>query len=205
MFSRSILRPLLSPTTLRIRLGGRTSLRQSLPRNHATTTSPSSSAKLSIPFWSSPFPRRPQPPKPSIFHHNQQQCRSLRLQFPPPPPSSRYSYNRFQSRRTTIFHLWKTSQPFRYGVYIVIIGAGGIYITNIETVPVSGRRRFNVISPHWESQIAQSIYASTLEEFGNRILPEGHHMTRMVRRVMGKLIKVSGEFLIFFFLFFLVA
>ena len=68
------------------------------------------------------------------------------------------------------------------------------YISNIETVPVSGRRRFNVFSPAYEAQTAKALYASTMEEFRGRILPANHPYTRTVKRVMDRLIRVSGKF-----------
>lgn len=67
---------------------------------------------------------------------------------------------------------------------------------NIEEVPVSGRKRFNIISPALEVRLGKSIYQSTMEEFGPRILPKNHPTSRMVWEVMQRLIKVSGKYLL---------
>ena len=71
-------------------------------------------------------------------------------------------------------------------------GVGVFYISNIETVPVSGRRRFNVFSPAFEARTAQQLYQRTMDEFRGRILPDNHPYTQTVRRVMERLITVSG-------------
>jgi len=110
-------------------------------------------------------------------------------------PSSRgprYSYQRFQSRSRSLHYLWKHSRKFRIIVFLSAAGLGAFYFNNIETVPVSGRRRFNVFSPAFEVQMAKAMYESTMKEFRNHILPANHPYTRMVRRVMERLVRVSG-------------
>ncbi|RPB25629.1 hypothetical protein L211DRAFT_768425, partial [Terfezia boudieri ATCC MYA-4762] len=99
---------------------------------------------------------------------------------------------RFQSRSRTLLHLWRHSLRFRIIVLLSASGVGMFYISNIETVPVSGRRRFNVFSPAIEAQTAKALYASTMDQFRGRILPANHPYTRTVRRVMNRLIRVSG-------------
>jgi predicted Zn-dependent protease len=57
---------------------------------------------------------------------------------------------------------------------------------------VSGRKRFNIVSPQMEQQLAQMHYRQVVREFGARMLPEGHPATRMVQRVLGRLIPAAG-------------
>lgn len=42
---------------------------------------------------------------------------------------------------------------------------------NLEVVPVSGRRRFNVVSYETEEAMSRQMYQQVLQEFGGRILP----------------------------------
>ncbi|KAF8423654.1 peptidase M48 [Tirmania nivea] len=77
-------------------------------------------------------------------------------------------------------------------VFLSASGLGVFYVSNIETVPVSGRKRFNVFSPKYEAQMAKALYESTMQQFRGRILPVNHPYSRTVRRVMGRLIRVSG-------------
>ena len=57
---------------------------------------------------------------------------------------------------------------------------------------ISGRRRFNCVSPGREQNTADQMYQQTIREFGNRVLPEYHPQTRMVQRVLNRLIPQSG-------------
>ena len=80
----------------------------------------------------------------------------------------------------------------RYGVGVLGLGAGGFVYYNIEEVPVSGRRRFNCISSAQEQSMAESEYQSIMREFGNRILSPQHPDSKMVNRVLGRLIPAAG-------------
>lgn len=68
----------------------------------------------------------------------------------------------------------------------------GVYIYNLEPVPVSGRRRFNIISAAYEAQMGQEMYNQTLQEFGNKIMPSSSKEHRMVQRVLNRLIPHCG-------------
>ena len=65
-------------------------------------------------------------------------------------------------------------------------------MANLETVPGSGRRRFNCIGPEFEKNMAKDAVAPILKEYSGRILPEWAPETRMVMRVMERLIPNSG-------------
>lgn len=69
------------------------------------------------------------------------------------------------------------------------------YYSNLQTVPVSGRRRFNCYSEGAveavsEQQVKRIIY--DVENQGGRFLSAWDPRTRMVQRVMKRLIPVSG-------------
>ena len=63
---------------------------------------------------------------------------------------------------------------------------------NLEAVPVSGRRRFNIISPEYEQQFGDAQYKQTLQEFGNKIMPTTSREHQMVQRVLNRLIPSTG-------------
>jgi len=80
-------------------------------------------------------------------------------------------------------------------VVAAVAAAVVFYFANIEVVPVSGRRRFNCFSASSLRRVADMQYEHTIEEVeaqGGRFLPEWDDRTRMVERVMARLIPVSG-------------
>ncbi|KAL7274097.1 metalloendopeptidase [Rhizina undulata] len=97
-------------------------------------------------------------------------------------------YRRFR-RQQSVVDLWGDQTARRLAV-AAVIGAGGIYVYNLEEVPVSGRRRFNIVSPEKEAELGK--YHETIQQFKPIMLSSIHPTTRYVRRVMKRLIKVSG-------------
>lgn len=87
---------------------------------------------------------------------------------------------------------WSQSPNFYYHVTAISAGVGGVYVYNLETVPVSGRRRFNVISAEFEKQQGDQMYQETLQEYREQLLPPHHPKVQMVQRVLDRLIPHSG-------------
>jgi len=80
---------------------------------------------------------------------------------------------------------------------IGIAVSGGLifYFSNLETVPVSGRTRFNVYGPDTVREAGEMQYRAMLYEMertGARVLPDWDWRTVRVKRVMRKLIPFSG-------------
>ncbi|KAF8857390.1 hypothetical protein BDZ45DRAFT_560967, partial [Acephala macrosclerotiorum] len=75
---------------------------------------------------------------------------------------------------------------------IVVGGCAIFYFSNLETVPVSGRRRFNCFSEESVAEEGKMMYNMIMREEGERILPEWDRRVRMVKRVMERLIPASG-------------
>lgn len=78
---------------------------------------------------------------------------------------------------------------------IAISAAVLFYFYNLETVPVSGRTRFNVYSSDKVKQVGEWEYRrllAELEEQGARILPDWDPRTARVKQVMRRLIPFSG-------------
>lgn len=86
--------------------------------------------------------------------------------------------------------------PSTHAVIIIAVAAAlGFYFTNLETVPVSGRTRFNCYSAASVREVGETqakMVKYELERQGGRLLPDRDRRTRMVKRVMAKLIPFSG-------------
>jgi predicted Zn-dependent protease len=65
-------------------------------------------------------------------------------------------------------------------------------VYNLETVPVSGRRRFNIFGPEYEKQMAQGEVNTILQQFGAKVLSDYDPRTKQVKRVISRLIPVCG-------------
>jgi hypothetical protein len=65
---------------------------------------------------------------------------------------------------------------------------------NLEEVPISGRRRFNCFSDAAVERDAEMMYNMIMQEAhqAGALLPEWDGRSRMVQRVMDRLIPASG-------------
>jgi len=139
----------------------------------------------------------------SFSRHHLANFNTLRhpsLQFTSTSRSSQFGrsnlrYQRFAPVRSgllNLFRRWRARPTFSYEASGVVGGVGGLYFYNTETVPVSGRRRFNIISPAFEAQLGVQQYQQVLEQFRGRILSDADPRTRQVKRVLERLIPNSG-------------
>lgn len=113
-------------------------------------------------------------PRPSTFsaaartsprpQHHQRRWQSYYYRRGPSP------YQRFQTSRNFL-QRWAARPTFKYEAGALGAAAGGFYVYNLEVVPVSGRRRFNVVSYETEEAMSQEMYRQVLQEYRGRILP----------------------------------
>ena len=126
------------------------------------------------------FPRLPQQPAPLV--------RSA--------PRRHASYQRFGgggSRRGANPFLraefyrtaWKKHPEIVFGSGAIIIFT---YVYNLEEVPVTHRRRWNIVSPSLEKKLAGAGYEGVLNQYKGRVLPKDHPYTRLAARVVERLI-----------------
>ena len=87
---------------------------------------------------------------------------------------------------------WAASPSFYYQIGGLSVAAGAFYTYNLEEVPVSHRRRFNVISESFDEQIASQLGDETKAQFQGRILPEWDKRHVMVQRVLDRLVPHTG-------------
>ncbi|EON68341.1 hypothetical protein W97_07599 [Coniosporium apollinis CBS 100218] len=100
-------------------------------------------------------------------------------------------YQRFQASKN-LFRRWVNRPTFKYEAGGLGAAAGGFYVYNLEVVPVSGRRRFNIFGPETEQEMSKAFYSQIMQEYRDRILPDWDKRSRMVRRVLDRLIPATG-------------
>jgi len=66
------------------------------------------------------------------------------------------------------------------------------YVSNIEEVPVSGRKRFNCYSEQSVEQEGERMYAMIMQQNQGAVLSLLDSRHRQVQRVMNRLIKAEG-------------
>ncbi|KAG0006546.1 hypothetical protein BGZ65_006814 [Modicella reniformis] len=85
-------------------------------------------------------------------------------------------------------------QDRRYQILgaVVTVGAGAYYVAHLETVPVTGRRRFIDVSLKQEEMMAKEAYKQVKRQFGHNLLPPNHPYVHYVQRVAWRIIKTAG-------------
>lgn len=80
------------------------------------------------------------------------------------------------------------------GIAVVVIAACGtiFYLSHIEEVPITGRRRFNCFSQESAVEEGELLYRMLMEQERQHILPEWDHRVKQVQRVLDRLLPVSG-------------
>ncbi|KAF2677895.1 mitochondrial metalloendopeptidase OMA1 [Lentithecium fluviatile CBS 122367] len=119
-----------------------------------------------------------------IRHHGQLRAYQQR-RFGDPRPQ----YRRFNA--AGLFMRWAARPTFYRDVGLISVGAGSFYLYNLEEVPVSGRRRFNIISPSLEEYIGKSTVEQVKEEYRGRFLPEYDPRVKQVKRVLARLLPLA--------------
>lgn len=123
--------------------------------------------------------------------------RSFRTQTPPRFQAQTRTSQQWQQqgfeppKRRVRFRLlkrWATSRYFYYQVGGLGVLAGGFYVSNLETVPISGRRRFNFVSPEQEREMAEYQYQALMKEFEPGVLPQWDPRVLRVKRVLSHLL-----------------
>ncbi|OTB09112.1 hypothetical protein M426DRAFT_316405 [Hypoxylon sp. CI-4A] len=168
------------------------------------------SHRLLRPVWTSFATSFPHPPSSTsrIIRFTQRarpfsQTHFRRNNWPRPPHETR-NYNHDPHYRLSQAKPLVTSDrlkqfarsPSLHTVVVLsFLGAVAFYFANVQTVPVSGRRRFNCFSEETveaasDAQVKRLLYE--VERSGGHFLSDWDPRMIMVRRVMRKLIPVSG-------------
>lgn len=130
--------------------------------------------------------------RPTLKIHEHQLVQSRRGTFGRGPTYQRFGQSSQQGRQGPLWQRIVASPNFYW-----YAGAGGLaggifYISNLETVPVSGRRRFNIVSEALEKKTADQFYQQVLNQYRGRILLTSDRRHQLVQRVLQRLIPFSG-------------
>lgn len=147
-------------------------LRQPFPQSSGLRSSP-------LPFIRSPFFQY----RPASYQHFPGSGKNTSTSKKSLPQGS------FSSETYPFQRIWQA-----HGRKFLIFGvcASGFYAYNLETVPVSGRRRFNCISNDREAALGKQAYMAELQELKSRLLPATHPLTQKVAKVVERLLPNSG-------------
>ena len=124
--------------------------------------------------------------------------------YPPPPPPRRP--DKIVHRRWDPEHARNakplltvegikrtaTSGPSKILIVLTVGSATLFYVTHLEEVPESGRKRFMCFSEETVEEQSRLQYELIMQNEGRAILPEWDARTRMVNRVMDRLIQANG-------------
>ena len=120
---------------------------------------------------------------------------SVRYASQSPWPRPRYQYSRFgqdpsSPKPTSRIHLiWNNYR----GTIIVVGGVCFVfYVYNLETVQISGRRRFNFLSPEMEARVVEGQYEEMVQELRPKLLPSHHPATQLAHGVVTRLVHANG-------------
>jgi hypothetical protein len=90
----------------------------------------------------------------------------------------------------SLLQRWARRPYFYYEIGGFGVLVAGFYVYNSERVPVSGRRRFNVVPVEYERRMGQAEYDSLMKQVQKDLLPQRHPSVLRVKRVLSRL--VSG-------------
>ncbi|KAF9902532.1 hypothetical protein BX616_001906, partial [Lobosporangium transversale] len=103
------------------------------------------------------------------------------------PQYKRFGQNNRSGRLPIIL-----DRRYQIAAGVVTVGVGGYYVAHLETVPMTGRRRFLDVTTKQEEMMAKEAYKQVMHQFGDKILPQSHPYTLYVKRVAGRIIKAAG-------------
>jgi hypothetical protein len=113
--------------------------------------------------------------RPKYYRYDPDQARNAR------PLLSQESIKGFFKHRNT-----------HWGAIFLTSGGIWFYVSNLEEVPVSHRRRFNIYRPEDVEGEGARMYQQIMQQYGGAILPAWDRRTKMVHRVMARLIRANG-------------
>lgn len=131
----------------------------------------------------------------SIIRRTQpfQTQRSFRIPANEDKPAYEYDPHKHQSAKPIFIPGPKFSG--RSGIFLLILGAGGtiFYFSNIEEVPITGRKRFNCFDQHSAEEQGAILYQDLMNTYKKSILPSWDPRVAQVERVLTRLLPVVSK------------
>ncbi|KAF2126033.1 hypothetical protein P153DRAFT_433840, partial [Dothidotthia symphoricarpi CBS 119687] len=138
--------------------------------------------RKSPPLRAFQLPIRPPPTNVRPLAHHVQARAYQKIPF-----GRRPQYSRFQAA-SNIFHRWAARPTFYRDVGLISVGTGGFYLYNVETVPVSGRRRFNIITPGMEESMGVATVDEVKQQYAGQFLSDHDPRVLQVKKVLERLL-----------------
>ncbi|KAF2792363.1 hypothetical protein K505DRAFT_246845 [Melanomma pulvis-pyrius CBS 109.77] len=104
----------------------------------------------------------------------------------------RKQYSRFQNA-SNFFMRWAQRPTFYRDIGLISLGSGGFYVYHLEEVPVSRRRRFNMISPTFEAYVGKLSMEEIQEKYKGRFLPDWDPRVQKVQKVLERLLPFAQK------------
>ena len=142
-----------------------------------------------------PIPHQPSARIPSV------RFQRFKSEFQPPRRPDKIIYTKFDPEKArnakpllTVEQISHVAFHSSTKVIIVVSGVGAVifYVSNLEEVPVSGRKRFNCYSDKSVEAQGAMMYEKIMRDSRGSILPGYDPRVRKVHRVMERLIPASG-------------
>ncbi|KAF9782487.1 hypothetical protein BJ322DRAFT_1111347 [Thelephora terrestris] len=105
------------------------------------------------------------------------------------PKSARYFRFEVDPEQPLNYRRWSTGTQVFGGIVVLSVA---YYVTHLETVPETGRRRFMDVGPKFETMMAEQSHHQLLEEFRGKILPPDHPLTQAVRDIVTRILDASN-------------
>lgn len=104
-------------------------------------------------------------------------------------PGAQYKrFSRPSGGLSGLLYRWAARPSFYRDIGLISAGAGTVYVYNLEEVPVSGRRRFNMIPAQLEEAMGRSSVDQVRHQYAGRILPDHDVRVRKVNKVLRRLL-----------------
>ncbi|TFY59203.1 hypothetical protein EVJ58_g5927 [Rhodofomes roseus] len=100
-------------------------------------------------------------------------------------------YVRFGADSKQPTNVWRFDLREKIVVGIVVAG-GWYYVAHLEQIEDTGRWRFMDVSPQLEAKLARASHEALVAEYGRKVLPPNHPLTRHVRRVVERILEASN-------------
>lgn len=95
-----------------------------------------------------------------------------------------------------VLRRWVVSPAFYRNIGLISAAAGGIYLCNLEQVPVTGRWRFNIVSSSIEKKFGAIGVEKVRQKHGEQFLPDDDPRVQTVKKVLARLLPYAeGEWL----------
>lgn len=107
-------------------------------------------------------------------------------------PAFQFDLEKAQNARPLFNPRRQHGRPIGIIIALGLTGVAVFYFSNLEEVPVTGRKRFNCFSPETVAKGGLEAYRLILLQNAGKILPRSDRRVQQVERVLSRLLPISG-------------